>query len=132
MTATEQIQMPNDVPGRLRIAVSRQGTTTMIGLEGEWDLAHQQATREAINKALDDHPETVVLDLSRLSFIDSSGLHITIELHKRSTRENIRLVIIPGPRAVQRLFEICRLTETLPFAHADERFGGTAALSQGG
>jgi hypothetical protein len=66
------------------------------------------------------------------SFIDSSGLHITIELHKRSTRQNIRLVIIPGLRAVQRLVEICGLTETLPFAHADERFGGTAALSHGG
>jgi ABC-type transporter Mla MlaB component len=38
-----------------------------------------------------------VLDLSRLSFIDSSGLHITIELHKHSTRQNIRLVIIPDP-----------------------------------
>lgn len=60
----------------------------------------------------------MVLDLSRLSFIDSSGLHVTIELQRRAIRQNIRLVIIPGPRAVQRLFEICQLTETLPFANA--------------
>jgi stage II sporulation protein AA (anti-sigma F factor antagonist) len=118
LVATELTHMQNDLPGRLGIVISRQGTTTTIGLEGEWDLAHQRATREAIHDALDDQPENVVLDLSRLSFIDSSGLHVTMELQKRSTRQNIHLVIVPGPRAVQRLFEVCQLTETLPFLRA--------------
>ncbi len=118
MAATEPTQMPSDLPGRLDILIRRQGTTTTIGLIGEWDLAQQRIAHEAIHKALDDRPENLVLDLSGLSFIDSSGLHVTIELQKRAIRQNIRLVIISGPRAVQRLFEICQLTETLPFANA--------------
>lgn len=114
MTATVRTQTPNDPLG-LDITVLQQGTTTTIALNGEWDLAQQPATREAIRHALDAEPECIVLDLSRLSFIDSTGLHATIELHQRCAQHAIRLVIIPGPRTVQRPFEICQLTEILPF-----------------
>ena len=103
------------VPEGLAIVVNELGTTTMISLAGEWDLAQQPATRDTIRRIVQRRPEAVVLDLSRLSFIDSSGLHVIIELHKRAQQENIRLVIVPGPRGVQRLFDICHLLEVLPF-----------------
>ncbi len=116
--------MPNELPVALPhgigIAVTEQGSTTTIALKGEWDLAAVPTTRQAIRQALDRHPESVVLDLHRLSFIDSSGLHITLELHKRAARQNTRLVIVPGPRAVQRPFEICKLTQELPFLPATQ------------
>jgi anti-anti-sigma factor len=99
----------------LRIVVTEQGTTTTIAVDGEWDLTELQASRAAIRAVLEGCPECIVLDLSQLSFIDSTGLHIAVELHKRCTQQNVRLVIVPGPRAVQRIFEICRLTELLPF-----------------
>lgn len=117
MTETLLTQTPND-PFGLDIAVFQRGTTTTIALQGEWDLAQQPATLEALRQVLDARPKCVVLELSRLSFIDSSGLHTIIELQKRCAQRNIRLVIIPGPRAVQRPFEICGLTEILPFLPA--------------
>lgn len=83
---------------------------------GELDLAGEQATRKAVAKALQRPPECLVLDLSGLSFIDSSGVHIAIELTRRSAAQNFRFVIVPGPRAVQRIFELCHLTDLLPFA----------------
>ena len=82
---------------------------------GEWDLAQEPATRKAIQTALERRPECVVLDLSQLSFIDSTGIHAVVELHTRAAQQNIHLVIIPGPRGVQRPFEICGLTDRLPF-----------------
>ena len=57
-----------------------------------------------------------MLDLSQLSFIDSSGVHVLINAHNRCAAQATHLVIIPGPRAVQRVFEICNLIERLPFA----------------
>lgn len=59
-----------------------------------------------------------MLDLSQLTFIDSSGIHVVLELQKRSTHQMIRLVIVPGPRAVQRPFEILGLADVLPFLAA--------------
>jgi anti-anti-sigma factor len=105
----------SELLGGLQIVVSEQGATTVIALEGEWDLAQQPATRDAVRKALERPPERLVLDLSRLSFIDSSGVHGVIDLSMRAARQGIGLAIIPGPRAVQRVFELCGLTERLPF-----------------
>ena len=99
----------------LKIVVREQGTTTAIALHGEWDLAGLRSIRQAISKVLDDVPERIVLDLSQLRFIDSSGLGATIELTKQSAAQNTRLVIIPGPEPVHRLFEIAGLAERLPF-----------------
>ncbi len=114
--ATKQM---SEVPADgLKIAVSEDGARTTITLTGEWDLASQTAMREVIRTALQRHPERVVLDLTALTFIDSSGLKVAVELHKCAAQQNTRLVIVPGCRAVQRLFEICQLTEVLPFVAA--------------
>lgn len=102
-------------PEGLAIEVSERDSTTTIALEGEWDLAQRPSTREAIRRILERAPESVVLDLSRLSFIDSSGLHVVLELYQRARDRNIRLVIVPGRRGVQRVFEICQLLDVLPF-----------------
>jgi anti-sigma B factor antagonist len=101
--------------GELKIVTRGQGTTMTIELAGEWDLAGVPAVRRAIAHVLSGCPESVVLDLSRLVFIDSSGLHATIELAHRSSAQGIRLVIICGPPSVHRVFTITGLTERLPF-----------------
>jgi anti-anti-sigma factor len=107
--------MPEEVPAQLGIAISAQGTTTTISLWGEWDLAQKPAMRSVINDVLERAPDCVVLDLSGLSFTDSTGVHGILELRKRATQQQAHLVIVPGPRAVQRIFEITGLTEVLPF-----------------
>jgi anti-anti-sigma factor len=115
MAVSVQSDVPDVVGGGLRIAITEQGSTTTVAVEGEWDIAKLLTTRQAVFKALARQPECVVLDLSALSFIDSSGVHCVIELARRSQRLSIRLVIIPGPKAVHRIFEICQLTGLLPF-----------------
>ena len=87
-------------------------------MAGEGDLAAQSMARNAMSLVLERHPERIVLDLSRLSFIDSSGVHNVLELHGRCAQQDTQLVIIPGSRAVQQPFEICQLTDRLPFLEA--------------
>ncbi len=108
--------VPEELPFDFRISASEQGATSTIELEGEWDLAQQAASTDAIARVLDRRPACLVLDLSQLSFIDSSGIHVLINAHNRCAAQATHLVIIPGPRAVQRVFEICNLVQSLPFA----------------
>jgi len=107
--------VPNVVPHGLRIAVSEQGTTTTIELAGDWDLTDHDAASAAVVRALERGPECVVLDLSGVSFIDSSGIHVVVGATKRCAEQNVHMVIIPGPPQVHRVFEICQLTTVLPF-----------------
>jgi anti-anti-sigma factor len=106
--------------GALKIVVREQGATTIIELEGEWDLGSLPVVRQTMSRVLDRDPESVVLDLSRLEFIDSSGLHATVELSNRAAAQNTQLVIIRGPRAVQRVFEITGLAAMLPLTDMTE------------
>jgi anti-sigma B factor antagonist len=115
MASIELDHMPDAVPGQLEIAVREQGTTTTIALCGELDLAEQDAARHAIRRALMRTPECLVLDLSHLSFIDSTGIRVVLEVAKRSSQQNVHLVIVPGSAAVQRTFEVLQMTSVLPF-----------------
>lgn len=106
-----QSELSQVVAGGLRIEISVRRAMTTIALRGEWDLAAQREIRRAIDDALADPPERLVLDLSGLSFTDASGLHGAIELARRATAMNVPLAIVPGPRAVQRVFEVCQVNE---------------------
>lgn len=101
-------------PSSLWIATRRYGTTTTLELAGEWDLATAPSARSTIASAFERRPERLVLDLTRLRFIDSSGLHACLDLAHRSDGERVRLLIIIGSRSVWRPFEVCKLTERLP------------------
>ncbi|MFZ0088049.1 MAG: STAS domain-containing protein [Solirubrobacteraceae bacterium] len=102
----------------LSIDVSQQGAGTTIALDGEWDLAQREKTRDAIQSALASRPERVVLDLSRLTFMDSTGIHGILELASLAARLKIDLMVIRGRRAVHRVFELCQLSERLTFIDA--------------
>jgi anti-anti-sigma factor len=108
-------EYPHAPIGDLRITVSERGTTTNIELDGEWDLAAREASRAALTCALGSEPECVVLDLSRVSFIDAIGVRVVVELADRCAGQRVRLVIVPGPSAVQRFFDLCGLARQLPF-----------------
>jgi anti-sigma B factor antagonist len=91
---------------------------TTIALHGEWDLAAGPAVDQAVRDALAAEPGQIVLDLNGLRFIDAFGLHGTVAIAERCAAVSVRLTIVRGPRAVQRVFEVCGLTERLPFSDA--------------
>jgi anti-sigma B factor antagonist len=108
-------QLQEQVESGVRIAVSRSNDATTIHLEGELDLTGQQDVREAVLEAVQHRPARLILDLSRLSFLDSSGVHVLLEATQQSAEQQTSLMIVPGPPPVQRPFEILGLTDALPF-----------------
>ncbi len=99
----------------LRIVLGGDGNIGTMRLKGECDLAHREAVGRAASRAMQSRPVDLVLDLSEVSFIDSSGIHALVELAEHAAQHRIRLSIVPGPPAVQRVFQICGLDRGLPF-----------------
>jgi len=56
-----------------------------------------------------------VLDLGRLIFVDAAGLHSLLHLHAECLSASTTLTIMPGPRSVQRVFELTGVDRLLPF-----------------
>ncbi|HYZ82180.1 MAG TPA: STAS domain-containing protein [Solirubrobacteraceae bacterium] len=99
----------------LPFSVERQarGTAVRLVLTGDLDLATAGEAEAAIVAAEEGSPPLLILDLSELAFMDSTGLRVIVSAATRARDEDRRLVLVKGPDVVQRVFEITRLAERL-------------------
>ncbi|MDP9133435.1 MAG: STAS domain-containing protein [Actinomycetota bacterium] len=84
-----------------------------VVVTGELDLSTIDRLEQELARVEGAGPATVALDLSRLTFLDSSGLRVIVSADQRARRENRRFVVVRGPDTVQRVFSITRLDEQL-------------------
>jgi anti-anti-sigma factor len=97
----------------LSIDTRSQGGVTQLVLAGEFDLASVPQFEDAIAAVESGRPAAIVIDLSGLSFMDSSGLRALVTADDRARSAGRRLAIVPGPPAVRRVFEITQLDKKL-------------------
>jgi anti-sigma B factor antagonist len=84
-----------------------------VALVGELDLSTVAKVQEELRRVEASSPPTLVVDLSKLSFLDSTGLRCIVTADERARSEGRRIVIVRGPEAVQRVFAITRLDDRL-------------------
>ena len=64
--------------------------------------AFSEATfRKVVSKCIDDGPAHVILDLSKIDFVDSSGLGALVQLVKKAQSAGGSLQIVTNPRVTQ-------------------------------
>jgi anti-sigma B factor antagonist len=84
-----------------------------MALVGELDLSSVAKVQEELRRVEAGLPATLVVDLSKLTFLDSTGLRCIVTADERAREQGRRIVIVRGPDAVQRVFAITRLEERL-------------------
>jgi anti-anti-sigma factor len=87
------------------VTVSTEDGVRVVAVSGELDLD----TMRELNAALADDEgvlATTVLDLRRLTFIDSSGVSGVLSAVRRARDAGGRLVCVPGPPSIRRVFEL--------------------------
>ena len=84
-----------------------------VALVGELDLSTVAKVQEELRRIEVNSPATLVVDLSKLTFLDSTGLRCIVTADERAREEGRRIVIVRGPDAVQRVFAITRLDDRL-------------------
>ena len=89
---------------RIQRCDAADGTTQLV-LSGELDLTGAEFLADALEGA-ERGGAVVVVDLRGLEFMDSSGLHALLLAHARMEEAGGRLVLVQGPRAVRRVFEV--------------------------
>ncbi|MEA2199898.1 MAG: anti-sigma factor antagonist [Solirubrobacteraceae bacterium] len=87
----------------------------VLVLSGELDVASADQLEALIRQICAQTTIEVVLDLSNLTFIDSAGLRAILLAGELCEDRGHEFAIVPGPTHVQRVFELARLTEKLPF-----------------
>jgi anti-sigma B factor antagonist len=91
------------------ITRSTHGAVEVVTLEGELDMSTAQEVAETLDE-LAAARNPIVVDLTALAFIDSSGIHAL--LRPRPDEASIELVCPPGN--VRRVLEVTKLEQVLP------------------
>ncbi len=97
----------------LEVSTEDRNGLVHVALIGELDLSSVPKVQEELRRVEAKSPPTVVLDLSKLSFLDSTGLRCIVTADERAREDGRRVVIVRGPDPVQRVFTITRLEERL-------------------
>jgi anti-sigma B factor antagonist len=106
-------------PGLLSVRKTRQGGIHRLTPIGELDLATAPLLESAFDAALrGDDAEMIVVDLTELSFIDSSGIHLLIRM-RAACGDVDRLRVINGSRAVERVLDLTGVRAHLPIISSD-------------
>lgn len=82
-------------------------------LSGDLDIATFEKLTRALGEVEAREPGLIVLDLSNLDFIDSSGLRAIVAADAGARRDGHRVVVVEGPDAVRRVFRHTLLDKRL-------------------
>ena len=91
-----------------------------IALRGELDLEHAYSFDEELRRLEEMRPPCICIDLRELTFMDSSGLARLIAARRRARRMGHRLVLVRGPAAVQRAFQLTATDESFEIINEPE------------
>lgn len=91
-----------------------------IVLRGELDLEHAYTFDEELKRVEALGPRCICLDLRELTFLDSCGLARLVAARRRAMKAGRRLVLVRGPAAVQRVFQLTAVDEAFEIVNAPE------------
>lgn len=92
----------------------------VLPLEGEIDLHVSPRVSASLGAMIENKPQRVVVDLSKVSYIDSSGLAVLIEAMQNVEAYGGKFFLAGLQDNVRPIFEIARLDQVfLIFPHVD-------------
>ena len=95
------------------VDIVRNGDVTRIVLAGEIDMVSTPRLRPVLEAECARRSETVLIDLSGVDYVDSHGLRVLVETHRKLADEGRRLVLAPPPDHVWRVFVLTGLDAVL-------------------
>jgi anti-anti-sigma factor len=96
---------------QLRITAERADEQDILHLDGELDPHTAPLLKQEVDRLAEGGSLDIVLDLSRLAFIDSSGLRVVISAHREMADRGGQLALRSPSDTAQRLLEITGLVD---------------------
>jgi anti-sigma B factor antagonist len=105
----------------LHIEIEERPDGMVARVSGEVDLANAIHFKDAIQPAL-RNCRNVILDMSNLRYIDTTGFHVLIDANKVLQQNNCQLIVVGAPRGIAKVMCILHLDWPL-VTSVDEAIG---------
>jgi anti-sigma B factor antagonist len=106
--------MPRDED--IKVRTERRGKTTIVAPEGDIDLGRSPVLRDSLRTEAAKRPGRLVIDLSMVEYMDSSGVATLVEALQMSRKNSTSLVLCGMKDKVRSIFEIARLDTVFTIA----------------
>lgn len=103
------------LPGQLVIDTTIEEDAVILVLRGELDLTSAPQFEQEVRAAADRNPRRMVIDLSGLEFMDSTGLRALLVARQWAQENGHELALRRGPRQVQRVLELTKTLDAFEF-----------------
>jgi anti-sigma B factor antagonist len=100
------------------IEIIERDDAVVLVVEGEIDIATAPLLEQRLTEAEAGDAPRLIVDLDRVSFMDSTGLQVLVA-HTLSETNGRRIRLTKGSAQVQRLFTVCGMADHLPFVSPD-------------
>lgn len=99
----------------LELSSTRHGDRTVVAVKGELDIISRTQFTAHVDRVIREHGRKIILDLSGLSFIDTSALSTVVSYWKRlSSTEGGMLALAGAQYTSARVLWITGLAQRLP------------------
>jgi len=88
----------------------------VLAVSGELDLASSSTLEDELARVGDSDSAVVIIDLSGLEFMDSTGLSVVVRAHQRAQEKGRRFGLVKGRPQVQRLLSLTGVAQRMPLA----------------
>ncbi len=106
--------VPEEPTALAEVVVSRGPDRTLVEIVGELDMSNADDVQKQLGKAVEGS-DVLVVDLSRLGFIDSAGIAVLDRLHRWLNSSGPTLMIVAAPRSVAgRTLRMAGMDRVLP------------------
>ena len=105
--------MDTEIPVDFSLGAEREGAPGWSRRPASWTSPRRRRARGDGRAAVG--VRRLVIDLSRLAFLDTSGMRLVVEALQDTQIRGVRLALVRGSEDVQRLFRVARLEDRLPF-----------------
>ena len=94
--------------------VSVEGVT-VARIDGDIDISNAQELGDALIASMSNDSLGLVLDLTPLDYLDSSGVHLVFDLAERLTARQQRLALaLPADSRIRRVLDLVNVEAVIP------------------
>ena len=94
----------------MQYVISERPGAVLLSLAGEIDLSNSPQARKLILAQLDSG-HALAVDLSAVSYIDSSGIASLVEGYQKARSENLRFALVAVSDATMKVLQLARLDQ---------------------
>lgn len=95
--------------------------TLVVKLKGELDMMVTEKLRREIDKKLEDNNvSNMIINLEKVTFIDSSGLGVIIGRYKKISSQRGKMYIVGASPSVEKILVFCGINKLVPIYNSEQ------------